>query len=121
MPPSPWSAAPTALSAWLENEAATDCRSPEMRFLNKVMPRAEIRDLVTAVFERYGNEVTAEFVDKIKELGFAAATRAGVSISIDDVVIPHDKAERIAETEKKVNEIDRQFGIALRRDRRTSD
>jgi len=84
-----------------------------MRFQDRVMDRGAIRDVVTTVFERYGNDVTAEVVDQIKRIGFHAATRAGVSIAIDDVAIPADKWERIGETEKKVAEIDRQFARGL--------
>src|SRR5213083_1016694 len=65
----------------------------DMRFVNRTLDRGAIRDIVTTVFERHGNEMTAEVVDRIKSLGFAAATNAGVSISIDDVTIPSDKKE----------------------------
>ena len=85
----------------------------ELRFIDQTMDRSRIRDLVIAVFEKYGNEVTADFVDKVKNLGFSAATRAGVSISIDDVAVPKDKAEKIGATEKRVVEIDRQFARGL--------
>src|SRR6266545_3892005 len=85
----------------------------DMRFVNKVMDRAAIRDIVAQVFEKHGNDVTAEVVDQIKRIGFMAATRAGVSISVDDVAIPKDKAERIKETEGKVTAIDRQFSRGL--------
>jgi len=85
----------------------------DMKYVDRVMDRAAIRDVVIAVFERYGNDVTAEVVDRIKSIGFSAATRAGVSISIDDVAIPADKWERIAETERHVAVIDRQFQRGL--------
>jgi len=85
----------------------------DMRFVNKIMDRSAVRDIVVQVFEKHGNDVTAEVVDKIKKLGFMAATRAGVSISVDDVAIPADKWERIAVTEKKVAETDRQFQRGL--------
>ncbi len=85
----------------------------DLRFVNKVMDRSAIRDVVTQVYERHGNDVTAEVVDRIKNIGFMAATRAGVSISVDDVAIPKDKWERIGVTEKQVAEIDRQFGRGL--------
>src|SRR5438309_9897348 len=85
----------------------------DLRFVNKVLDRGAIRDIVVAVFEKHGNEVTAEVVDRIKRIGFSAATHAGVSISIDDVTVPAIKAVAIAETEKKVNEIDRQFSRGL--------
>src|SRR5438270_9660899 len=85
----------------------------ELRFVNRTLDRGAIRDIVTQTFERYGNEMTAEVVDRIKSLGFAAATQAGVSISIDDVAIPVDKAATIAAAQTKVNEIDRQFQRGL--------
>ncbi|TMG58486.1 MAG: DNA-directed RNA polymerase subunit beta' [Chloroflexi bacterium] len=85
----------------------------ELRFINQVLDRGKIREIVTAVFDRYGGEVTAEVVDKIKTIGFAAATVAGVSISINDVAVPPEKAKMIAEAEKKVAEIDRQFQRGL--------
>src|SRR5437660_1535491 len=85
----------------------------ELRFINQVLDRGKIREIVTAVFDRYGGEVTAEVVDKIKTIGFAAATVAGVSISINDVAVPPEKAKMIAAAEKKVADIDRQFQRGL--------
>src|SRR5213596_1262795 len=85
----------------------------DMRFVNRTLDRGAIRDIVTTVFERHGNEMTAEVVDRIKSLGFAAATNAGVSISIDDVTIPSDKKETVDAAEVEVVEIDRQFQRGL--------
>lgn len=85
----------------------------DLRFINRTLDRGAIRDIVTQTFERHGNEMTAEVVDRIKNLGFAAATQAGVSISIDDVAIPDDKQKTVGEAEGKVGEIDRQFQRGL--------
>src|SRR5713226_2888832 len=85
----------------------------DLRFVNRTVDRGVIRDIVTQVFERHGSELTAEVVDRIKNLGFAAATQAGVSISIDDVAIPTDKAATVKTAENGVNEIDRQFQRGL--------
>ena len=85
----------------------------DMRFINQVLTRSDIRDIVVAAFEKHGAEVTAELVDRIKKIGFASATYAGVSISIDDVAIPKEKASVIAATERSVGEIDRQFARGL--------
>ena len=85
----------------------------DLRFVNKVLDRSAIRDIVVAVFERHGNDVTADVVDKIKTIGFSAATHAGVSISIDDVTIPENKAAVIKGAEGRVGEIDRQFSRGL--------
>src|SRR2546428_10535857 len=76
----------------------------ELRFVNKVLDRGKIRELVTAVFDRYGGEVTAQVVDKIKTVGFSAATVAGVSISIDDRAGTPAEPRMIQEAEKKVAE-----------------
>src|SRR5512132_4128845 len=85
----------------------------DLRFVNRVVDRGAIRDIVTQTFERHGNEMTAEVVDRIKSLGFSAATNAGVSISIDDVTIPSDKTETVDAAEVQVLEIDRQFQRGL--------
>src|SRR5437867_12673737 len=85
----------------------------DLRFVSQVLDRGKIRELVTAIFDRYGGEVTAEVVDKIKTVGFSAATTAGVSISIDDVAVPAEKQRMIEDAEKKVAEIDRQFQRGL--------
>jgi DNA-directed RNA polymerase subunit beta' len=85
----------------------------DLRFINRTLDRGAIRDIVTQTFERHGNEMTAEVVDRIKNLGFAAATEAGVSISIDDVTIPEDKEATVKAAETKVFEIDRQFQRGL--------
>src|SRR5678816_4466329 len=89
------------------------CIRDSMRFVNRTLDRGAIRDIVTTVFERHGNEMTAEVVDRIKSLGFSAATNAGVSISIDDVTIPSDKKETVDAAEVQVLEIDRQFQRGL--------
>ncbi len=85
----------------------------ELRFINQVLDRGKIREIVTALFDRFGGEVTAEVVDKIKTIGFAAATVAGVSISINDVAVPPEKKAMVTAAEKKVAEIDRQFQRGL--------
>jgi DNA-directed RNA polymerase subunit beta' len=85
----------------------------DLRFINRTLDRGAIRDIVTQTFERHGNEMTAEVVDRIKNLGFAAATQAGVSISIDDVAIPESKETTINTAEGRVAEIDRQFQRGL--------
>ncbi|HEV8469548.1 MAG TPA: DNA-directed RNA polymerase subunit beta', partial [Candidatus Limnocylindria bacterium] len=85
----------------------------ELRFVNQVLDRSKIRELVTAIFDRFGGEVTAEVVDRIKTIGFSAATVAGVSISINDVAVPPEKKAMVAAAEHKVAEIDRQFQRGL--------
>ena len=99
----------TTVGRVLFNEALPE----DMRFQNKTMDRGAVRDLVSDVYRLHGGEVTAEVVDRIKALGFAAATRAGATIAVDDVAIPKEKATTLAETERKVADIERQFKRGL--------
>src|SRR5438094_1915259 len=85
----------------------------ELRFVNQVLDRSKIRELVTAIFDRFGGEVTAEVVDRIKTIGFSAATVAGVSTSINDGAVPPEQKAMVAAAEKKVADIDRQFQRGL--------
>src|SRR2546427_9997497 len=85
----------------------------DLRFVDQALGGGNIGGPGTAVLHRYGGEFTAEVVDKIKTVGFSAATVAGVSISIDDVAVPPEKQRMIEEAEKKVAEIDRQFQRGL--------
>lgn len=80
---------------------------------NKILKKKDIANLVDYVYKNGGLEVTAEFLDKLKNLGFRYATKAGISISIADIIVPENKEERIDEAKKKVREIQRQYGSGL--------
>ncbi len=80
---------------------------------NKVLKKKDIGILVDFVYKEGGLEVTAEFLDNLKNLGFKYATAAGISISIDDIKIPQSKKKIIDEAKKKVKEIQQQHGAGL--------
>ena len=80
---------------------------------NLVMKKKNIGNLVDYVFKEGGLAVTAEFLDNLKNLGFKYATRAGVSVSIDDIKVPETKIAKIAEAKKKVREIQKQYSSGL--------
>ncbi|MDL0089350.1 DNA-directed RNA polymerase subunit beta' [Campylobacter gastrosuis] len=80
---------------------------------NKVMKKKDISALVDYVYKNGGLEVTAEFLDKLKNLGFRYATKAGISISIADIIVPENKQKYIDEAKKKVREIQKQYGGGL--------
>ncbi|MBS3030603.1 MAG: DNA-directed RNA polymerase subunit beta'' [Dolichospermum sp. DET50] len=75
-------------------------------FRNLVVNKSKLRDLISWSFTHYGTARTAVMADKLKELGFRYATKAGVSISVDDLMIPPSKKELLeaAETEILVTE-----------------
>ncbi|OPA79800.1 DNA-directed RNA polymerase subunit beta' [Campylobacter pinnipediorum subsp. pinnipediorum] len=80
---------------------------------NKVMKKKDISALVDYVYKNGGLEVTAEFLDKLKNLGFRYATKAGISISIADIIVPKNKQKLIDEAKKKVRDIQKQYGGGL--------
>lgn len=80
---------------------------------NRVMKKKDIANLVDYVYKTGGLEVTAGFLDRLKNLGFRYATKAGVSISIADIIIPQTKYDYVNEAKKQVREIQNQYGSGL--------
>ncbi|HEY8450442.1 MAG TPA: DNA-directed RNA polymerase subunit beta', partial [Bacillota bacterium] len=91
----------------------------ELRFVNTVVDRSVLGRIVADAFRRLGYQKTAEMLDALKELGFHYATRAGVTISVSDVVVPEQKPEIIKRAEQQVEEIERQYqkGLLTREER----
>ena len=91
-----------------------NCALPdELRFINRPMDKGSLQDLVGVCYRRLGGEVTTDVVDRIKDVGFEYATRSGTTIAISDLAIPPEKATIIAETEKVVEEVERQYRRGL--------
>jgi DNA-directed RNA polymerase beta' subunit len=80
---------------------------------NKVLKKKDIAALVDFVYKQTGPKVTAEFLDKLKELGFKYSTKAGISISEYDIKVPESKKKLIEEAKKKVKEIQQQYQAGL--------
>jgi DNA-directed RNA polymerase subunit beta' len=88
---------------------------PSMPFAhaNKVMTKKEMTKLIDAVYRQAGHRETVMFLDKIKDIGFQYATRAGMSICIDNMHIPTKKEELISRAQREVNEIEKQYAEGL--------
>ena len=81
--------------------------------INKPLKKKEISKLINEAFRRVGIRETVIFADKLMYTGFSFATRAGLSICVDDLLIPGEKAGIIDESEKEVKEIERQYTSGL--------
>jgi len=81
--------------------------------INKALKKKEISKLINEAFRRCGIRETVIFADKLMYTGFTYATRAGLSICVDDLLIPAQKASIIDESEKEVKEIERQYTSGL--------
>ncbi len=82
---------------------------PELGFPNKVVKKGEIGDLIWRCYKVCGHEKTVIMLDKLKELGFINATKAGVSIGIDDMIIPVEKDQEIEAAQKQIKEVEKQY------------
>lgn len=78
-------------------------------YVNRVMNKKELGDLVALCYEKLGQEQTVKLLDDIKEVGFKYATTAGITVSIDDMKIPKDKPEILKRSYKEVAEIENQY------------
>jgi DNA-directed RNA polymerase subunit beta' len=81
--------------------------------INKALKKKEISKLINASFRRCGLRETVIFADKLMYSGFSYATRAGISICADDMLIPTQKSEIIAVAENEVKEIEGQYTSGL--------
>ncbi len=75
--------------------------------------KGEVKTLVAEVYRHLGPEATADAVDRMKAIGFTFATRSGLSIAVDDIVVPARKGEIIAEADDVVLQLNRQFRRGL--------
>jgi DNA-directed RNA polymerase subunit beta' len=80
----------------------------EIPFINGLMKKKGLQELVNFAFLNYGNDLTVQMLDELKEVGFLYATIAGVSIGVDDMVIPSKKTEIVEKARKNVLEVERQ-------------
>jgi len=80
---------------------------------NRLMTKKEMTKLIDAVYRQTGHRDTVEFLDKIKDIGFTYATKAGLSICIDNMHIPSKKEDFIGKAQREVNEIEKQYSEGL--------
>ncbi len=81
--------------------------------INKSLKKKELSKLINASFRRCGLRDTVIFADQLMQNGFRLATRAGISIAIDDMLVPPSKVALLAAAEKEVKEIEQQFTSGL--------
>ena len=81
--------------------------------LNKALKKKEISRLINTSFRKCGLKETVVFADKLMQAGFRLATRAGISICIDDMLVPKEKPGLIERAEKEVKEIEQQYVSGL--------
>jgi DNA-directed RNA polymerase subunit beta' len=81
----------------------------DMPFINGLLKKKGLAQLVQYCYLKFGLHVTVHMLDEIKALGFLYATRAGISIGIDDMVVPSEKAGLVRTAEKEVVLVENQY------------
>jgi len=84
-----------------------------LRFVNRSLARADLRELISRSFQLLGKAETALLADGIKRVGFEAATRGGMTISVFDIAMAQGKKGIIAEADKDVAKVDGQYTQGL--------
>jgi DNA-directed RNA polymerase subunit beta' len=81
----------------------------EIGFFNELMNKKRLVQIIATAFRRVGNLKTAEFLDRLKDIGFRYATAGGLSVGLDDVMIPKEKEDIIARAQKAVDQVENQY------------
>ncbi len=81
--------------------------------IDKALKKKEISKLINASFRKVGIRETVIFADKLMYTGYSYATKAGISISINDMLVPPQKPQLIADAESEVKEIEDQYTSGL--------
>ncbi|HZE21211.1 MAG TPA: DNA-directed RNA polymerase subunit beta', partial [Desulfobaccales bacterium] len=81
--------------------------------INGTMTKKEIRKLIANSYRKCGIKSTVIFADQLKNLGYRFATQAGISISIQDMVIPSRKPEILTQSQTEVNLVEEQYQEGL--------
>jgi DNA-directed RNA polymerase subunit beta' len=106
----------TSLGRCLFNELLPE----DYRFVNYDVTKKELGQIVNDLAERYPKVAVAQTLDALKAAGFHWATRSGITIAIDDVVTPPNKAEILDRYEKDADKIEKQYqrGVITEEERR---
>src|SRR2546427_5224499 len=99
----------TTVGRIIFNEALPE----RLRFKNYPMKKENLKQVVVDCFKEYGRAKTVELADEIKRLGFAYATKAGVTIAISDAKVPSGTQQELAKADAKIVELDEQYREGL--------
>jgi len=85
--------------------------------VNKLFTKKELNKFISYLYKTHELPVVVKFLDDVKDLGFETSTRAGVSISIEDMVVPKEKSEIIEKAEEEVRKIQEDYRQGLLTDK----
>ena len=83
------------------------------KLVNRVMGKKQLGDLIDSCYRTFGQKETVLLADRLRHLGYGYATKAGISICVDDLLIPKRKVELLEQAQKDVQEIEEQYTEGL--------
>ncbi|MGH9340695.1 MAG: DNA-directed RNA polymerase subunit beta', partial [Acidobacteriota bacterium] len=81
----------------------------QMPYINGLLKKKGLQQLVNYCYLRFGHEATVEMLDQLKDLGFLYATKAGFTVSIDDLIIPENKEALVEKARQDVIDVEQQY------------
>ena len=90
-----------------------DILPEHLRFVNEELTKKEIRGIMARILEELGQDEAARVADKIKDIGFKAVTKSGISWGMDDLNVPEAKQSVIDAAEAKVREVKDQYNMGF--------
>ncbi len=81
----------------------------DLGFFNKVCGKKQLSDIIWRCYQVSGQAATVETLDRLKEVGFKAATKAGISIGVSDMMIPKEKTGLVEKAYKEIAEVSKQY------------
>ena len=85
----------------------------EVGFVNKIISKKSLRDIIADVIKNVGFAEACEFLDGIKNLGYRMAYLAGLSFNLDDIIIPKEKADLIKKGNEEVRQITDNYNMGF--------
>jgi DNA-directed RNA polymerase subunit beta' len=85
----------------------------EVQFVNTVLDKGGVKDLIAQVYEVCGADVTTDVADLVKDIGFEYAMRSGSTLAVSDIAIPSDKPQILAKAQGDVENVNRSYRRGL--------
>ncbi len=85
----------------------------KVQFVNEVLDKGGVKDLIASVYEIVGADVTTDVADRVKDIGFEFAMRSGSTLAVSDISIPPEKPEILAKAQQEVENVNRSFRRGL--------
>src|SRR5690606_28977243 len=85
----------------------------ELGFINFAVAKKKLGELILSTYKTTGKENAVKTLDLLKELGFRTATKAGISIGMEDMIIPEEKKEIVARARQRIRDVMAQYNRGI--------